>query len=326
LKRVKEQLLVYPNAVASLEDSKYFSSDSDCEDLEVSSKRSNKVRTPKQQHGRQLENSTNSTSSTPADVTYFLSSSDDEFDTVTSPWSSPSPSPIRHSLTSHPNTAFLYHSPPHAANLNTAFAASKEKEARQVSAPATTINTNHKEEEEEDIWRTLSHAYARPDFYPNRSSTTPKPLPKPLPNHSIVNHPADTIPLPSLLHFHRLISTLRTLHRDSFVLKYTGATNDNNNDNNDHTITHTSSSLRGTPRDVLAAFGASHAQTKQMLVAGLKTGGEVKVRARWGVKGEERWVVLVPLVQGGRGTEREEKCWMGFLISGEGGSGVRARE
>jgi len=323
VKRVKEQLLVYPNAVASLEDSKYFSSDSDYEDLKVRPKRSNKVGTPKRQHGRHFENITSSTSSTPGDLKYFSSSCDDEFETITS--LSSSPSPVRNSLTSHPNTAFLYHSPSHAANLNKAFAASKEKELRQVTTPAITITTNNEEEEEEeDIWRSLSHTYARPDFYPNRSSTTLKPLPNSRSNHNIASNPTDTIPLPSLLHFHQLISTLRTLHRDTFVLKYAPTTNSTHlhEYENDYTITHISSSLRRTPKDVQAAFGASHTQTKQMLVAGLRTGGEVKMRVRWGVAGEERWVYFVPLVQGARESAGGERCWMGFLVAGEGGGGV----
>lgn len=341
LKRVKEQLLVYPNTVAALDDAKYFSSDTDCEDLEVSdgvrsAKGSKKVRkTPEQQRTRHFDESTNSTLSTPADTKYFSSCSDDESETMfdddhffTSPSSASSSSPMRNSLTSHPNTAFLYHSPSHAANLNAAFTASKQKETRQVSTPAATITTANNKEEE-DIWRSLSHAYARPDFYANRSSTNLKPLPKPVSNHTIPNHAHDTIPLPSLLYLHQLISTLRSLHRDSFVLKYTATTisdSTNNGDDNEYTITHTSSSLRRTPKDVQAAFGTSHAQTKQMLVAGLQTGGEMKMRVRWGVKGEERWVYFVPLVQGGRGSVGEERCWMGFLVGGEGGAGVWAGE
>jgi len=62
-----------------------------------------------------------------------------------------------------------------------------------------------------------------------------------------------------------------------------------------------------------------------MLVAGLKRGGEVRVRVRWGVEGVERWVYFVPLVHGGRGCGDGEKCWMGFLVEGEGGSGLWAK-
>jgi len=323
LKRVKEQLLAYPNAVASLDDSKYFS-DSDYEDPEVServrfSKPSKKVQlafeTPQRQHRRKVDISTSSTSTTAADAKYFSSSSSDyESDTMaedhsfTSPFtlSSTSPASLRNSLTSHPNTAFLYHSQSHAANLNTAFAASKQ--ARQVYPPNTAISTTE-DEKEEDIWQTLSHTYARPDFY--RTQPT-------LSNHSITNHPNDTIPLPSLLQFHQLISTLRTLHRDFFVLKCAATTGHTHDHANDYIITHVSSSLHRTPKDVQAAFGTSHAQTKQMMMAGLKRGGEMKVRVGWGVAGVERWVFLVPLVQGGG--ENGGRCWMGFLVEGEAGS------
>lgn len=339
LKRVKENHLVFPDAIASLDDSKYYS-DSDDQDEQVLNKAVVPAKaesitllyeTPsrKSQSKQQRNASTRSTSTSVADTKYFSSSSDSDFDDLdeehffTSP--SSSPSPMRNSLTSHPNTPFLYHSPSHTTKLNTAYAETNHtRQVHDTTSPVTSSPVPLAKIDGEDIWRTLSHTYAHPDFY----SRPAQPTFKPLSNHTVANHPNDTIPLPSLLSFHQLITTLRALHRDSFVLKATGPSMRDGNIG--YEITHVSASLLRSPKDIDVAFGASHEQTKRMMEAGLKRGGEVKMRevkmrVRWGFAGVERWAYFVPLVQGVKGQEGGKRCWMCFLVDSENGGDMWTR-
>lgn len=233
--------------------------------------------------------------------------------------STPDTSPSRSSLGSLPNKQFVF-------RANTASNPYTLKvEPRQVLPPKI-LSVDEPEDENDDIWLAL----AREESLPNHpySASPPRPI---MANRksSSSTHSASS-PRNNLHNFSHLVSTLRCLHRDSFVLKRPSPAQSSTLSSLSEWVTAWSTPSLLDARKQLDAFAMlskNHEQTMQTLEGALKREKEFRMEVRWGQKGdgERKWLYAVPMVRGAGESKAGvmgsgEKCWMCFVVGEEVGN------